>query len=91
MRQASNCCPWLLALQYASSIGPHTAQLFERILNEKPHPEMGASFVPRNHPLGTAVLNATRGGRCGTSAARPGVPLARAFWACQRSERSGEA
>ena len=28
-------------VNWARSIGPHTAQLFERILNEKPHPEMG--------------------------------------------------
>jgi hypothetical protein len=27
-------------VNWARSIGPHTAQLFERILNEKPHPEM---------------------------------------------------
>jgi hypothetical protein len=28
-------------VNWAHSIGPHTAQLFERILAEKPHPEMG--------------------------------------------------
>jgi transposase len=28
-------------VDWARSIGPHTAQLFERILNDKPHPEMG--------------------------------------------------
>jgi hypothetical protein len=28
-------------VNWARSIGPHTAQLFERILSEKPHPEMG--------------------------------------------------
>jgi transposase len=28
-------------VNWAGSIGPNTAQLFERILNEKPHPEMG--------------------------------------------------
>jgi transposase len=28
-------------MNWAQSIGPHTAQLFERILQEKPHPEMG--------------------------------------------------
>ena len=28
-------------VNWARSIGPHTAQLFERILNDKPHPEMG--------------------------------------------------
>ena len=28
-------------VNWASSIGPHTAQLFQRILDEKPHPEMG--------------------------------------------------
>ena len=26
---------------WAEQIGPHTAKLFERILAEKPHPEMG--------------------------------------------------
>jgi hypothetical protein len=31
-------------VNWARSIGPHTAQLFERILNEKPHPEMGYRF-----------------------------------------------
>ena len=28
-------------VNWALSIGPHTAKLFERILNDKPHPEMG--------------------------------------------------
>ena len=28
-------------VHWARSIGPHTAQLFERILSDKPHPEMG--------------------------------------------------
>ena len=28
-------------VNWAEQIGPHTARLFERILTEKPHPEMG--------------------------------------------------
>jgi hypothetical protein len=28
-------------IHWAQSIGPNTAQLFERIMNDKPHPEMG--------------------------------------------------
>ena len=28
-------------VNWAAAIGPHTAQLFERILDDKPHPEMG--------------------------------------------------
>ena len=28
-------------VHWAQSIGPHTARMFERIMNEKPHPEMG--------------------------------------------------
>jgi len=28
-------------VNWAATIGPYTAQLFERILNDKPHPEMG--------------------------------------------------
>ena len=28
-------------VQWAGTIGPHTARLFERIMNDKPHPEMG--------------------------------------------------
>src|SRR5258707_14194089 len=28
-------------VNWARSIGPYTVQLFERILSEKPHPEMG--------------------------------------------------
>jgi hypothetical protein len=28
-------------VHWAQSIGPHTARLFERIMNDKPHPEMG--------------------------------------------------
>jgi hypothetical protein len=28
-------------VNWARSIGPNTAQLFEQILNAKPHPEMG--------------------------------------------------
>ena len=28
-------------VQWAQKIGPHTAQLFERMMADKPHPEMG--------------------------------------------------
>jgi hypothetical protein len=28
-------------VHWAESIGPHTARLFDRIMNDKPHPEMG--------------------------------------------------
>jgi transposase len=28
-------------IHWAGSIGPHTARVFERIMNDKPHPEMG--------------------------------------------------
>jgi len=28
-------------VHWAQTIGPHTARLFERIMNDKPHPEMG--------------------------------------------------
>ena len=28
-------------VHWAESVGPHTARLFERILADKPHPEMG--------------------------------------------------
>ena len=28
-------------VHWAESIGPHTARLFERIMADKPHPEMG--------------------------------------------------
>jgi hypothetical protein len=28
-------------VHWAESIGPNTARLFERIMNDKPHPEMG--------------------------------------------------
>jgi hypothetical protein len=28
-------------VHWAETIGPHTARLFERIMNDKPHPEMG--------------------------------------------------
>ena len=28
-------------VNWAAAIGPHTAQLFQRILEDKPHPEMG--------------------------------------------------
>ena len=28
-------------MNWARTIGPHTARLFERILEDKPHPEMG--------------------------------------------------
>jgi transposase len=28
-------------IHWAASIGPHTARLFERIMSDKPHPEMG--------------------------------------------------
>jgi transposase len=28
-------------VRWAETIGPHTARLFERIMNDKPHPEMG--------------------------------------------------
>ena len=28
-------------VHWAATIGPHTARLFERIMDDKPHPEMG--------------------------------------------------
>lgn len=28
-------------VQWAQKIGPHTAKLFERMMADKPHPEMG--------------------------------------------------
>jgi len=28
-------------VHWAQTIGPHTARLFERIMSDKPHPEMG--------------------------------------------------
>ena len=43
-------------VNWAEQIGPHTAKLFERILAEKPHPEMGlpirlgSSDWPRSIP-----------------------------------------
>lgn len=39
--QAHLAWPPSRMVNWARSIGPHTAQLFERILDEKPHPEMG--------------------------------------------------
>ena len=32
-------------VEWAQKIGPHTAQLFERMMADKPHPERGATVV----------------------------------------------
>ncbi len=39
--QAHAAWPPSRLIQWATSVGPHTAQLVERILNQQPHPEMG--------------------------------------------------
>src|SRR5579872_151555 len=43
LRFSSSSCRNFLAslVHWAQTIGPHTARLFERILADKPHPEMG--------------------------------------------------
>ena len=61
-------------VHWAQTIGPHTARLFERIMADKPHPEMGYR-VSGHHPAGRAVLTGTRGSRCRASAAHRSVPL----------------
>ena len=62
-------------VNWARSIGPHTAQLFERILNEKPHPEMGYRSCLGIIRLAQQYSPATHGSRGGTGTPRPGLSL----------------
>jgi hypothetical protein len=60
-------------VHWAQSIGPHTARLFERILADKPHPEMGY----RSHPPCRSVLPGSHGS-CGRACTDHGlVPLSK--------------
>ena len=43
-------------VQWAATIGPHTARLFERIMADKPHPEMGYRALSGHHPAGQEIL-----------------------------------
>ena len=56
-------------------LAPHTARLFERIMNDKPHPEMGYRGCLGIIRLGGQVLQRTRGSGGGTSVAHRRVPL----------------
>ena len=60
-------------VNWAHSIGPNTAQLFERILNEKPHPEMGCRSCLGIIRLAQQLLLATHGSRGGTGTTRSGL------------------
>jgi hypothetical protein len=62
-------------VHWAETIGPHTARLFERIMNDKPHPEMGYRGCLGIIRLAEKVLRASRGSRRRTSAAHRRVPV----------------
>jgi len=62
-------------VHWAHSIGPNTARLFERIMNDKPPSRDGLSRLPGHHPAGWEILDATRGGRRRTRPAHRRVPL----------------
>ena len=61
-------------VHWARTIGPNTARLFERIMNDKPHPEMGYRSC-----LGIircwAGPTGTHGSRCRAGATNGSVPL----------------
>jgi len=66
----------LLWEEYRESIGPNTARLFERIMNERQTASGdGLARLPGDHPVGGQVLRAARGSSLGTSLAHRCVPL----------------
>jgi hypothetical protein len=64
-------------VHWAQTIGPHTARLFERILADKPHPEMGYRSLPGHHSARRSVLTGSCGSRGGTGAVYWSVPLSK--------------
>ena len=57
------------------TIGPHTARLFERMMADKPHPEMGYRGCLGDHPAGREILSCPHGSRRGAGVADRRVPL----------------
>ena len=64
----------LRMVHWAETIGPNTARLFERIMNDKPHRD-GLSSLAGHHPAGGKVLRAARGGGLGACVAHWRLPL----------------
>ena len=62
-------------VQWAETIGPHTARLFERIMTDKPHPEMGYRGCLGIIRLADKYSHATHGSGGGACAADRRVPL----------------
>ena len=62
-------------VHWAETIGPNTARLFERIMNDKPHPEMGYRGCLGIIRLADKYSAATRGSGRGTRVAHRRVPL----------------
>ena len=51
-------------VEWGRKIGPLTAELLERILASKPHPEQGFRYMPGRHPPRRRVRPPATGGRC---------------------------
>jgi transposase len=62
-------------VHWAQTIGPHTARLFERILADKPHPEMGYRSCLGIIRLADSVLTGSHGSRSGAGTSYGSVPL----------------
>ena len=62
-------------VHWAQKIGPHTARLFERIMADKPHPEMGYRGCLGIIRLADKYSHGTHGSRGGARAADRRVPL----------------
>ena len=62
-------------VHWAETIGPHTARLFERIMNDKPHPEMGYRGCLGIIRLAGKVLPRPRGSGFRACVAHRRVPL----------------
>jgi transposase len=78
-------------VHWAQSIGPHTASLFERIMNDKPHPEMGYRSCSGGHSPGRAVFASSRGSRRRTSARNGGLSLSEREVDSEKLARRGAA
>ena len=78
-------------VHWAETIGPNTARLFERIMNDKPHPEMGYRGCLGIIRLAEKVLRTTCGSGFRTCVAHRRVPLQKRRIDPEELARSGAA
>ena len=78
-------------VHWAETIGPHTARLFERIMSDKPHPEMGYRGCLGIIRLAGKYSRTARGSGLGTCVAHRRVPLQKRRIDPEELARSGAA